>query len=1279
MCIESLFLRLFICFIFYFGICPCQSTFAQQTDTYLQKYDSILAIEYNLLDDGTERYLALAAQIEQNKAQESKAYPLTLERIANVYFAELDYPNAKLYAQRQIQARERYHAQDFYKTAQACVMLGEVYQMSASYDSIELAFDKAKKYLKQFDNPDSSAWLYSRMYVCRARMALNKEDEALAEKYLLESIRYCITDYKTQATQAFMNMNYTINVIAETLIKKRREDKIINYIDKTKTLFYDLYPQPRAAQELFLALTLHKLYNAMTEHAKGLEVLLSCQSKWALQLSVEELFTLNNHIISNYSCMGVIPEAEQLFLLQRQYSDSICRERPESKKRVERETLHTEHILKEASLSAKEYCAYFRKIEPQMNAVFKIKDRLTYYESYVAKLIDAEEYDSALLQADIIISYVKNNRSRAAEYLRYMSLQGLAYAGKNDLANYEKLLLLLLSEIERLNGLPTLQAETLNNLARCYESKGDVNNTKIYYQKAIKFCKQSKLENSVETFAVYNNYASFLLKNKDYQKAEILFKAALNIANTKGAAFNDYTPYICNNYAGLYREVGNYEKAIPLFEQSIKLFKEALGDDHPNVLKVMSNLAICELRSGAGKESSSKVLYIKDRLEQKQLTKSMFYPQVLTDLASVYALQKNYDSAAHYAKLSKEIAQKNGFATTAEYFQLGMNAMQTQLFTDCQAVIQLSQELEDLHTKQFPNSPNLKIQLYANTMKAYFKLKQLENAEKEAQKLLILYYDLLNTFFRGLSEKEKGSFSSTFEDNINSFNLFALAYYDTQPRISQTIYNNQLRTKALLLQSNNQLRERVWRSNNKKLKAQYEELKIQREHLANLYKLSDAQIKTQKINLDSINEAANALEKEVLATSEKYKANHEKQMPTWQAVQKKLKPNEVAVEVVRISDESKVYYAMLIVSQQTKEQPVLIRLDSGHYLENEGLMFYRNAIQLEIEDTLSYKNYWLPLMQNPALKGIKKLYFSADGVYNSININTLYNPESKKYVIDELELILLTNTNELLLEKSKQSNNNSAMLYGFPDYTVAQNNSIEYETDENGQPQTLERFFTFGGKISVLPGTKAEIESISQTLRNQNAKYEVYMLREASEDNIKKIQSPSVLHVATHGFFLSNREMMSLSKRAAENPLFRSGLLLAGAEGGMLQPNMSIENLLSQDSTYEDGILTAYEAANLQLQGTKLVVLSACETGLGEVKNGEGVYGLQRAFKVAGAEGIMMSLWKVDDATTQELMTLFYRFAQKKTTRQAFEAAQLELRKKNPQPYHWGAFVFLGQ
>jgi CHAT domain-containing protein len=218
-------------------------------------------------------------------------------------------------------------------------------------------------------------------------------------------------------------------------------------------------------------------------------------------------------------------------------------------------------------------------------------------------------------------------------------------------------------------------------------------------------------------------------------------------------------------------------------------------------------------------------------------------------------------------------------------------------------------------------------------------------------------------------------------------------------------------------------------------------------------------------------------------------------------------------------------------------------------------------------------------------------------------------------------------------------------------------------------------------EVSELPGTETEIIEISDILRQKNWKLSKNMRDKAREGSLKNVASPRVLHIATHGYFLDDIESNPdskvfgvNSKVALENPLLRSGLLFAGA-------SLEIAGNMNNDLDDNDnGILTAFEAMNLDLDKTELVVLSACETGLGEVKNGEGVYGLQRAFEVAGASTVMMSLWTVNDFTTRELMIKFYEgWVESGDKRKAFIDAQLYMKEKYKWPFYWGPFVMVGE
>ena len=209
----------------------------------------------------------------------------------------------------------------------------------------------------------------------------------------------------------------------------------------------------------------------------------------------------------------------------------------------------------------------------------------------------------------------------------------------------------------------------------------------------------------------------------------------------------------------------------------------------------------------------------------------------------------------------------------------------------------------------------------------------------------------------------------------------------------------------------------------------------------------------------------------------------------------------------------------------------------------------------------------------------------------------------------------------------------------------------------------------------MLPGTKTEVENIARIYQDLNQKPVVYTQNEALESAVKDVDNPKALHIATHGFFLEDLELPETEQEDlyAQNPLLRSGVIMAGVNN-FLTKEVDLDALGG-----EDGVLTAYEAMNMNLSNTEIVVLSACETGLGTIKNGEGVYGLQRAFQIAGAKSMIMSLWSVDDDATQELMSAFYdNWRKTGDKKSAFQKAQMQVKEKYKYPFFWGAFVLVG-
>lgn len=482
-----------------------------------------------------------------------------------------------------------------------------------------------------------------------------------------------------------------------------------------------------------------------------------------------------------------------------------------------------------------------------------------------------------------------------------------------------------------------------------------------------------------------------------------------------------------------------------------------------------------------------------------------------------------------------------------------------------------------------------------------------------------------------------------------------------------SMYNVQLATKAILLSSSNKIRKRILSGNDTAMVHAYYHWQHKRDQLAQLY-TTPSTTKEYLAQVDSVKSTINRIEKELNIAAEDVEKDKGGKLVQWRDLQSVLKSNEAAIEIIRLKyydryERDSIVYAALILTAETKTAPQLVVLPNGKLLEGRALRFYKNAVSVQLQDTTSWKTYWQPI--EPIIKNKTRLYLSLDGVYNSINLNTLRNPDGK-FIVDEKNITLLANTKDLLAIKGRKkilSSSSSASLVGFPTYFLGKE---KIKTMGNKRDVDMSEFSDIDRSgIAELPGTREEIEKVNSILKLNRWQVKTLTSEAATETSVKELWHPQLVHIATHGYFTSESNNSSET-----DPMLRAGLLFTGA-ANFLQDKVSASN--------DNGILTAYEAANLNLDNTDLVVLSACETGKGEVQNGEGVYGLQRAFQTAGAQAIIMSLWKVDDTATQELMTAFYQnWMSGSTKAEAFRQAQLQLKTKYAHPYYWGAFVMMG-
>lgn len=548
-----------------------------------------------------------------------------------------------------------------------------------------------------------------------------------------------------------------------------------------------------------------------------------------------------------------------------------------------------------------------------------------------------------------------------------------------------------------------------------------------------------------------------------------------------------------------------------------------------------------------------------------------------------------------------------------------------------------------------------------------------------------LYLNELAVNFKYLSESEKQEFYfKSLYPYFEKMNTFVLKFILKDPSLASLLYNLRLSSKGVIINNQEKLFSIISTLDDEEVSLLFNQWNLTKNGYSQLISKPNVEHEV----LENYRSKINSLERKI-SDLVSFPITESQNKVTWEQIQSKLNENEAAIEIVRFRlfeddfTDSICYFAL--IAKKGLTHPKLVILKNGNDLEQTLFKRYRASIFDKTNE--SYKNdlytyYWSEIQKE--LKGINTVYVSQDGIYNLINLSTLYNSKTNKFLSEELNIVFVGRTDDILSTK-KEVKPASAVLMGRPTYHLS---DLGEEILPPPSKTSITRAFDFTNlKWNDLPATEEEVALLSAILDRNGVNTITYIKESSSESNLKKVQSPSVLHIATHGFFAgewpqeevvvekgevdfrSGNSKRTFIKALDDDPMHNSGIVLAGVE--------NFNNSIS--STDQDGVLTAFEASTLNLQDTELVVLSACETGVGRVKNGEGVYGLQRAFNLAGANSVLMSLWSVDDRVTKELMVCFYNeWMRTGDKNKSFVYAQNKIRELYPAPFYWGAFIMFG-
>ena len=794
-----------------------------------------------------------------------------------------------------------------------------------------------------------------------------------------------------------------------------------------------------------------------------------------------------------------------------------------------------------------------------------------------------------------------------------------------------------------------------------------------------------------------------------YEKAEPMHLKVLSSREKLFGKENSEYAKSLSNLGVLYFEMGNFEKAESFHLEALEIRKRVQGIENPDYATSLENLAALYYEKGNYEQSETLYLESK-RIIEKTLGKDHEDNfGILHNLATINMLLEKYNKAEALFLKALSVIETNFGREHPDYANcllnfgylnqcIGKYAKAESVFLDARKIFQ---NLIGTQNLEYAMCLNNLIFLYSAT-------NNFKEAEPLINELSLLNRTLLENATKHLSEHELGKYVQMFSEGNATMLTFGKNRNSDVSNLPQIYYDNSLFYKGFLLNSSEKIKKIVGETPGAFEK--FAQLKSYKYQLSQEYTVpTKDQDQTKIVSLEA---KADNLEKDLVRSVSAYGPLI--QQVSWKNVKEKLVANEVAIEfihypVIGIKSTDSIMYAALVISS-VASQPHYIPLFEESQLrqlfskrQNSELLseLYasRGATPIE-KGSLEglYELIWKPL--DSLLRDVKTIYLAPTGLLHRINFDAM-SVDEKLNLSDKYRLIRLGSTRSLLFpDSSKFDKNNLAILFGGVNYamdtTLIQGNSKPFDLLSSNEINISSSFTNKSLVIgstdwAYLPGTEMEVLQLSELFELAKFNTHKFAGNAATEESFKEIGkrelSPRVLHIATHGFFFpdsklghksSNLQVQSPGKengmvfKISDNPLIRSGLLLAGG-------NYAWKNGRPFKEEKEDGILTAYEISQMNLSNTELAVLSACETGLGDIQGNEGVYGLQRAFKIAGVKYIIMSLWQVPDKQTSLLMTTFYKkwLEDKMSIPDAFHATQKELRDLGLDPYQWAGFVLV--
>ncbi|XOV89061.1 MAG: CHAT domain-containing protein [Pseudomonadota bacterium] len=885
---------------------------------------------------------------------------------------------------------------------------------------------------------------------------------------------------------------------------------------------------------------------------------------------------------------------------------------------------------------------------------------------------------------------------------REASYTAKAYLGRvfNNLGEFDQALQLTNEVLDY--GLATWQDNPLNiyntllELGAIYQALGRLAEAEATFEEAFAGLMETYGAMHPSTLVATNNLGQIKESIGLYDEAEPILEMALaNLEAALGPAHPD-TLRARNNLALLHESQGNFREAEPLYQASLDLMLEVHGENYTDTVAVRNNLAF---------------LYM---LMQDYEPAAAMFEQVVVDWTTLLGpdhqntLKARNNLARAYRRLDRFTEANDIFVETLAARQAVLGPLHVDSIRSMIDLgdLMLAQgrlaEAEELVTRALTTAETTLSEQHPYTFDALNLLIRVKRASGELESAASLADEgmrrrskFLDRMLWTTGENAREGYIRLHKPEFDTYMSLLAEAGDAES--GKRVIDASLQRKGLLLKVTSEIQQIATLSRDPTLRALADELQQSRKQLAALT-LSGPTAETQGRHTEmlyDLEQQVNRLQGELGRASVRFRTSiSQVSADTLETV---LRDNTALVDFVTYDEgDDRKILAGVMRKQDGDVSYELVRYEDRAAVE-ASIVDYRTFIQDDLADEddiletgqIAYEQVWQPL--SDALSDLEYIYVVPDGLLNIVPFNALVD-EDETYLIQKQDLHILSSGRDLLPSQFKLAKGEYIIMAG-PDYDSADIVPAEQIAAAEGRRSSaLQLGLRSAGtglrglNFAPLPGAEEEGRIITRQVEQKNAPNVVYFGEDAQEQVLSALtEPPEILHMATHGFFLEadenlRKRLLKLQRSAdlhvpppGDNPLLRAGLAFAGINNNA--------RFLGDIDTENDGVLTALEVLDLDLSGTQLVVLSACETGLGEIHEGEGVYGLRRSFQEAGVAEVISSLWEVSDAGTQALMTSFYdRLLAGTPARVALREAQLEL-MESPRwgyPYVWSAFMIVG-